>query len=143
LTVLGRRRDWHRQGANGLDRGLTNIYFVVFPDGVDSCDTATESVTAVAPLSLGRVTLDKHRGTATLSGSTLRSGALQLSGSQIKPLSTSTANFASSGLTVKATGKAATTLAAKGSVKVTAVVSLTPTGGTKYTTSKAITLKKN
>ena len=42
-----------------------------------------------------------------------------------------------------ATGKSAKTLKKKGTVKVTAELSFTPDGGTKYTASKAITLKKS
>jgi hypothetical protein len=104
--------------------------------------TTTQSVTAVAPLHLGRVTLDKHSGTATLATWTGTGGALKLSGTNVKPRSASPSGPADIPLTVKATGKAATTLANKGSVKVTAQVSFTPLGGTKYATSKVITLKK-
>ncbi len=135
--------------------GVINVRFgcspgtVAGPDpGVVTLDDpaasfATTQVAAAGGLSLGKVKLNKKKGTATLSVEVSGAGKVALKQTSTVTGATKTANAAGTvKLTVKSRGKAKKTLNKKGKVKVKASVTFTPTAGQPQTETKKLKLVK-
>ena len=119
--------------------------------------TALPTPTPTLPLptnqfNLGRVTLNRRRGTATLVVTLPGPGSVRVSGAGIVPVRRPGAPrlqakpVAAAGkveLTIRAKGKAKTRLNEAGKVKVKAKVTWTPTGGTPSTETKTVKLVKD
>lgn len=91
---------------------------------------------------LGRVKLNKAKGTAALTVTVPGSGKLVLGGKGVKAASKSLPAAGRSTLTIKAAGKALKKLNEKGAVALKAKVTFTPTGGTPGSATKSLKLKK-
>jgi hypothetical protein len=108
------------------------------------------NITAVvAPsnaFSLGAITRNKKKGTATLTANVPNPGELTGSGKGVKVASaaviTKTVTPGAVKLTIKAKGKKKTTLNETGKVKVNPKITYTPTGGTAATQSRKVKLNK-
>ncbi|HTU15849.1 MAG TPA: right-handed parallel beta-helix repeat-containing protein [Solirubrobacterales bacterium] len=118
-------------GANGADIGAVELQGGPLPPPPDNA------------FSFGKVKLNKKKGVATLQVKVPGAGKVLLAGSKTVARSSKTSRGAATvNLTVKAKGRAAKQLKKKGSVKVKAKVSFTPTGGTAETKSKTVKLAK-
>ncbi len=93
-------------------------------------------------ISLGKVKLDKKKGTATLVVKVPGPGSLVLSGKQVKKVSKTAANAGNVKLAVKPKGAAKDSLARKGTAKVKVRVSFTPVGGQANAKTTSIKLVK-
>jgi DNA-binding beta-propeller fold protein YncE len=106
--------------------------------------SASQTSAPVAIFKLGKVTLNKKKGTATLAVQVPGAGTLTLTGKQlVKQKGKRTA--ASAGtvkLLVKAKGKAKKALAKKGKAKVSAKVGFAPASGSSGSQTKSIVLKQ-
>ena len=93
-------------------------------------------------LSLGKLKLNKRKGTATLTANVAHPGRLKLKGKNLKS-SKKTANAAGKvKLSVKPKGKLARKLRDEGKAKVKAKVTFTPTGGEADVAAKKLKLKR-
>jgi hypothetical protein len=106
--------------------------------------SATQTSIPIPIFKLGKVKLDKKKGTATLSVQVPGAGTLTLSGKQVvkQTRKRSAATTGTVELTVKAKGKSKKKLGKKGKAKVKATVSFAPLGGIAAGQPKSITLKK-
>lgn len=93
-------------------------------------------------LRLGKVKLNKAKGTATLSVGVPSAGTLTATGKKIAKVQRKPTGAATLKLTIKAKGKAKRLLGEKGKAKVRAKITFTPSSGAPVTKSKAIVLKK-
>jgi hypothetical protein len=100
------------------------------------------SLNPVNDIKIDSVTNNKKRGTATLSVDVPNPGTLTLSGTGLKPVSTSVDAATTAALKVKAKGHKKSKLNNTGKVKVSAQVSFTPTGGDKDSATQPLKLKK-
>ncbi|HEX6666975.1 MAG TPA: hypothetical protein VF081_10325 [Solirubrobacterales bacterium] len=91
---------------------------------------------------LGKLKLNRKKGTATLAVTVPGAGSLGLAGKGVRQVSRSTASAATVQLTVKLTGKAKRKLLASGKAKVRVSVTFMPTGGDATTQARALVLKK-
>lgn len=101
---------------------------------------------AKAKIGLGGVTLNKGKGTATLSVKIPGAGTLTATGKGIvkaKKSAKSVKKPKTLKLTIKAKGKAKKLLAEEGTAKVSAKVTFKPSSGVAVTRTKKITLKQN
>jgi sugar lactone lactonase YvrE len=121
----------------------------VHPGGGEVPQSSNGSGPSPAPVTgpsnaikLGKVKLNKKKGAATLAVTVPGPGKLVLSGKGLKKATRTAKKAGSVSFVVKATGKAAKTLAKVGKVKLEAKVSFTPTGGTPGSQTKKLTLKK-
>ena len=115
---------------------------VKITDGGGATATATGSI-AIAPangFTLGKLKLNRKKGTGTLAVTVPGPGRLALSGKGLKTAGMQVKAAGTVKLPVKAVGKALKRLASKGRLKVTAKISFTPEGGTASVLSKSITL---
>jgi hypothetical protein len=99
---------------------------------------------------LGKTTLNKKKGTATITATVPNPGDLTASGKGVKRSSSAGARTAVSvaapgtvKLKIRAKGKKKATLNDVGKVKVKPKITYTPTGGTAATQSRKVKLKKN
>ncbi len=100
---------------------------------------SSTTVSVKAALKLGKVRLNRARGTATLTVAALGGGKLRLSGAGIKP-QTAPAR-AKARLRIRPSGRAKKRLEATGRARVKAVVSFRPASGKQLKRSKKIVLK--
>jgi hypothetical protein len=132
--------------------GATVSPFTASAVGLYSCQStatnhagsATQTSTPIPIFKLGKVKLNKKKGTATLSVQVPGAGKLTLSGKQVVK-QTRTRSAATTGtvkLTVKAKGKAKKKLGKKSKAKVKAKIAFAPLGGIAGSQTKSITLKK-
>lgn len=107
--------------------------------------SATPTLTSTAPsnaIVIGKVKLNKAKGTATLTISVPGPGKLALSGKGVQAATKSVAAAGKATLSIKASGKALGKLNEKGAVSLKAKVTFTPTGGSPGVANKSLTLKK-
>jgi hypothetical protein len=93
-------------------------------------------------LTLGKVKLNKAKGTATLPVGVPSAGTLTATGKKIVKVRRLPAGATTLKLTIRAKGKAKRLLNEKGKAKVGAKITFTPSSGAPVTKSKAIVLKK-
>jgi DNA-binding beta-propeller fold protein YncE len=141
-------------GCNSAETGVLTIPPPVTDLKLDlSCPTGeptTPGETTAPPppaapsnsFSLGKVQLNKKKGTATLVVKVPGKGSLALSGKQVKKVSKAAAGAGNVKLAVKPKGGAKDKLARSGSAKVKVRVDYTPTGGVKGSKTKSIKLVK-
>jgi DNA-binding beta-propeller fold protein YncE len=91
---------------------------------------------------LGKLKLNRKKGTATLAVTVSGAGALTLSGRGVRPANRIAAGAATVKLTIKLVGKPKRKLLATGRAKVRASVTFTPSGGEAATQARALVLKK-
>ncbi|HEX6667019.1 MAG TPA: PKD domain-containing protein [Solirubrobacterales bacterium] len=104
--------------------------------------TGAETSFVVAPsFKLGKVKLNRSKGTATVKVTTLAAGKLTLSGKGVKKVSKKLAKPGTVTLVVKPTGKVRKRLFARGDAKAKIVVSLTPASGAPTSLRKTLPLK--
>jgi uncharacterized membrane protein YgcG len=89
----------------------------------------------------GALKLNKKNGTAVLAVKVTDPGKLVLKGAGLRTSQDTAKKAGTVKLKVALAGKAKRTLAAKGSAKITAAVTFTPTGGSARTTKRKLTLK--
>src|SRR5262249_39387299 len=89
-----------------------------------------------------KVTLNRKKGTATLTATIGSPGRLTLTGKKTKRQSKSASAAGKVKLLVKAKGKAATALRKHGKAKVKCTVAYTPPGGQSATAVKSVTLQQ-
>jgi DNA-binding beta-propeller fold protein YncE len=104
-----------------------------------SASSTSSTVSVKAALRLGKVRLNRPRGTATLTVAALGGGKVRLSGAGIKR-QTAPAR-AKARLRIRPSGRAKKRLEATGRVRVKAVVSFRPASGKRLKRSKKIVLK--
>jgi hypothetical protein len=92
--------------------------------------------------SLGKVKLNRKKGTATLTVSVPGPGKLVLGGRGVKGATKPAAAAGKATLAIKAIGKALKKLNSTGATSLGANVTFTPTGGSPRTKTKSLTLKK-
>ncbi len=92
---------------------------------------------------LGKLKLNKKKGTATLSVTVPDAGQFTLSGKGVKKATRGAKGAVTLKLPVKAVGKAKKALLANGKLKVNLKLKFVPTGGTAAQKSKKATLKEN
>ena len=137
-------------GDHFLFSATTNL-----PDGQSGTFAGTSSnqrlnVTAtidpVNTFSLGGITRDKNKGTATITAIVPNPGELAASGTGVKAAGVATTSKAvtpgTATLLIKAKGKKKRKLNDTGKVKLNATISYTPTGGNPSTQSQKVKLKK-
>lgn len=119
------------------------------PSTPTSSGSSTSSATKAAPMSipsnlikLGKLKLNRKKGTATLAVTVPGPGKLVLSGKGLKKVTKAAKKAGLVSLLVKAVGKAQKSLAKVGKAKLKAKVTFTPTGGTAASKTKSLTLKK-
>jgi hypothetical protein len=95
-----------------------------------------------ANLKLGKVKLNKKKGTATLPVGVNIAGTVTVSGKGIAKVQRKAGGPKTLKVTIKAKGKAKAKLNATGKAKVKAKIAFKPTTGTQVTKTKSITLKK-
>jgi hypothetical protein len=120
--------------------------------GVFALGSAGHRINASAVLNptntftLGSLTRNKKKGTATLALNLPNPGELTVSGNGVKAAGVAGASTAVSAgatsLLIKATGKKRKSLKAKGKVKLTLVLAYTPTGGDPTSQSVKVKLQK-
>jgi hypothetical protein len=93
-------------------------------------------------VTLGKVKLNKAKGTAALTVTVPGPGKLVLGGKGVKKATRAVAAKGKVTLTVKASGKALKKLNETGAVGLKAKVTFTPTGGSAGAAFKSLTLKK-
>jgi hypothetical protein len=111
----------------------------------NNCGGARSAKTSfeVAPgIKLGKVKLNRRRGTATLRVNALGPGSLTLSGKGLRRKVTHLTNAGTVSLTLRPTGRARRALAKRGKAKVRAAVSLLPPGGETASACKAVVLRR-
>jgi hypothetical protein len=91
---------------------------------------------------IGKLKLNKKKGTATLLVQVPGAGTLELRGKGLRKVTRSSRGADKIQLPVKSVGKAKRKLVKTGVVKLRAILTFTPTGGTAATQSKKLTLKK-
>jgi len=91
---------------------------------------------------IGKVKLNKAKGTAALTITVPGPGKLALGGKGVKAATGSIAAAGRATVIVKATGKSLQKLNTKGAVSLKAKVTFIPTGGTAGVATKSLTLKK-
>jgi len=91
---------------------------------------------------LGKLRLNRKRGTATLAVTVPGPGALKLAGKGIRQVKRAAARAGTVKLTVRLAGQAKRKLLAAGKAKVQASVVFTPTGGEARAKRRALILKK-
>ena len=99
----------------------------------------------VAPtntFTLGQITRNKKKGTATLTATVPNPGDLTASGNGVKAATSKAVGAGPAQLLIKAKGKKKKQLNKKGKVKVTLNVAYTPTGGDPATQPETVKLKK-
>ena len=93
-------------------------------------------------LTLGKLKLNKRKGTATLTATVAHPGQLKLKGKSLKSSKKTAAAAGKVKLSVKPKGKLARKLRDKGKAKVKAKVTFTPTGGEADHAAKKLKLKR-
>lgn len=97
---------------------------------------------ACQTFAIGKLELNKKKGTARLTVNVPGSGSLQGSGKGLKTTSAGPTAAGNVTLSLKATGKARRKLSNSGKAKLNVKLTWTPTGGTGSTKSEKIKLKK-
>ena len=97
---------------------------------------------AAENLSLGKLKLNKRKGTATLTATVAHPGQLKLKGKSLKASKKTAAAAGKVKLSVKPKGKLARKLRDTGKAKVKAKVTFTPTGGEADVAAKKLKLKR-
>jgi hypothetical protein len=95
-----------------------------------------------AKIKLGKVKLNKKKGTATLPVGVPTAGTLTVSGKGVVKAQRKATGPTTLKVTIKAKGKAKKKLNATGKAKVKAKIVFKPENGAAVTKSKSITLKK-
>jgi hypothetical protein len=119
----------------------------------DLCPTNASTQAACPPASapsnaftLGAITRNKKKGTATITVNVPNPGELTASGKGVKASGAAeiskAVNAGQANLTIRAKGKKLKTLNEKGKVKVSVAITYTPTGGDPSTQSRKLKLKK-
>jgi hypothetical protein len=109
------------------------------PGGVLDMNAVIEPTNS---FTVGKVTANKSKGTATVSVKVPNAGRLVVSGKGVKRASKSVAAPGTVKLTVRAKGNTLKTLRNTGKAKISPKVTYTPTGGKAKARSKKLTLKK-
>jgi hypothetical protein len=109
--------------------------------GASASQVAKFEVTKPA-LKLGKVKLNKKKGTAKLSIAVPAAGTLTVSGKGIVKAQRKPTAPATLKVTIKSKGKAKKKLSTIGKAKVKAKISFQPSNGAAVTKTKSITLKK-
>jgi hypothetical protein len=106
--------------------------------------STSQTSTPVGIFKLGKVKLNKKKGTATVSVQVPGAGTATISGKKVakQKKTRSASSPATLKLVVKAKGKAKKALTKKGKAKVKASIVFTPLGGSSGTQTKTLTLKK-
>jgi hypothetical protein len=91
-------------------------------------------------ITISGIAKNKRKGTAQLTVSVPGAGALGLAGNGLKPQAATAAGASDVTLKVKTTGNKRKKLRRKGKIKVTPLVTFTPTGGTANTESTKVKL---
>ncbi len=92
--------------------------------------------------SFGKVTLNKHKGTASLQVMVPGAGLIVLSGKQVKQASLTASGMATIAMKITPTGKLVRKLKKSGKATVSVSVTFTPTGGTSKTLAKKVKLAR-
>lgn len=92
--------------------------------------------------SLGKLKLNKHKGTATLQVLVPGAGLIALSGRQVKQVSRTASGMATVTMEITPTGKLARKLKKSGKATVSVSATFTPTGGTSNTVVKTVKLSR-
>ncbi len=92
---------------------------------------------------LGKPSLNKHKGTASIKVGLPGPGKATLSGKDVKPASVKTGVAASHRLAIEPKGKLRKKLKKKGKAQVTITVAFKPEAGTKTKASRKVTLKQS
>jgi hypothetical protein len=103
--------------------------------------SAEASFTVASALKLGKVKLNRSKGTATIKVTALVAGKLTLSGKGVKKVSKKLAKPGTATLLVKPTGKVRKRLFARGDAKAKIVISLKPKSGPATSLRKTLPLK--
>lgn len=112
-------------------------------DTQDLCPSQATTQSACSnAFTIGKPTLNKKKGTATLNIDLPGPGSVSLSGKSVASQELTAAAVGTVALTVKPTGKAKGKLAKKGKLKIGFEVAYTPTGGAQGTQQKSIKLRK-
>ena len=106
--------------------------------------SAAQSAAGISVYKVGKTTLNKKKGTATVTVEVPGAGTAKLSGKKVakQKRKRSAATAGKVKLLVKAKGKAKKTLAKKGKVKVKATVGFAPLAGSAASQTVKVTLKK-
>ncbi|HVQ59150.1 MAG TPA: PKD domain-containing protein [Solirubrobacterales bacterium] len=126
--------------SHGFDPGAHKAMLTVTSTCGGSASVETSFVVAPA-LKLGKVKLNRSKGTATVKVTALVAGKLTLTGKGIKKVSKKLAKPGTATLLVKPTGKVRKRLFARGDAKAKIVVSLKPASGTPFSLRKTLPLK--
>lgn len=112
--------------------------------GTNHAGATTQSAAGISVYKVGKTTLNKKKGTATVTLEVPGSGTATLSGKKVakKKAKRSAASPGKIKLLVKAKGKANKTLAKKGKVKIKATVGFAPLAGSATSQTVKVTLKK-
>ncbi|MFN8149751.1 MAG: hypothetical protein U0R24_01315 [Solirubrobacterales bacterium] len=138
--------------SDAQSTALLSIAATVEPDadgdgfGDDTQDLCPSQATTQSACSnaftIGKPTLNKKKGTATLNVDLPGPGSVSLSGERVASQELTAATVGTVALTVKPTGKAKRKLAKKGKLKVGFDIAYTPTGGEQGTQQKSIKPRK-
>jgi DNA-binding beta-propeller fold protein YncE len=109
--------------------------------GTGSTGTGTTTPKPSNALTFGALTLNRKAGTAVLAVKVKAAGKLVLKGAGLRGAQAVAKKAGTVKLKVALVGKAKRTLMAKGTAKVTAAITFTPTGGSARTTKRKLTLK--
>jgi len=121
----------------GLADGQTGT-FALKPDGVRLNVSATLEPTNT--FSLGQITRNKKKGTATLEATVPNPGALTAAGQGVKPSSTTGSGTVK--LKIRANGKKRRKLTEAGKVKLDVAITYTPTSGDPRAQTAKVKLRK-
>jgi hypothetical protein len=91
---------------------------------------------------LGAVTRNKKKGTATVAVTVPNPGALSVSGNGVKPAAITVGSAGTASVGIRASGKKKRKLKETGKVKVTPKITYTPSGGSATSSSLTVKLKK-
>ena len=151
FTPPGVAPDTHRSSASEtvtvavpptLQPGVYDVTLTATAAGGGSVSQVGKLEVTTPILKLGKVKLNKAKGTATLSVGVPSAGTLTATGRKIAKVQQKPTGAATLKLTIRAKGKAKRLLGEKGKAKVRAKIAFTPSSGTPVTKSRAIVLKK-
>jgi PKD domain len=139
-------------GASAAGTSVAHAYSApgTYQVTVSSTDAAGTPVTAGAPIKilpsnvfkLGKLSLNRKRGNATLAVTVPSPGKLVLSGKALKQVTKEAKRAGRVKLPIAARGKALKRLAKRGRVRVLVAIAFTPDGGTTLVKDKTVTLVK-
>jgi hypothetical protein len=139
---------WSHENGNvgraNLDGSNVNDLFVT--GGNEPCGVAVDSVTSTGKPSnaftIGKLKLNKKKGTGKLAVTVPGAGQLALTGKSLKAQKATATVGGTISLKLKAAKKGKKKLKKKGRLKTTAKVTFTPNGGDPATQQKQVKLKK-